>query len=591
MQLFHRYKTRFHLQTNTLSIADLFQHPTIIDHSQLISQTLNNTPSIGDFGWSSLNLIQGKRNNFLSLLSSIFCLFILAQASFAQERIFLDEQIRFASKNNNIMYLIPQLYRVTSITNHVSISRLRRAFQAVITRHHILRTALFLDTTGTIIQHYLDMTLTNDDMKLYGFSVINLPHGDNDDEHSIDVTINDIINHPDLFDLSQGRVLHCHILRHCRPADDLSFENDDLLSKGDWILFCTHHSAFDGASTFIFLRDLSLTYETDCLLPINDNTLQYIDYAVHERLMNVTSSQDFWHLQLAEYDLQRPLSLPVDRHRSSSDERSGLASVAQISFNDDVTTSFFNYTSSYQVTPFQLGLSIFYAFLFKLTHGQNDLCIACLNANRYRAELENMIGMFVATLPYRIQIDSQWSFDELVKHMQEKCLAILEHSHYPLQNILADTHLKQSNIEFFETLFDFVTISSDIDQLSLDRITLEQISLSQSSEVAKFDLMLKFVYDSTLNDGRSGLSCRFVCSRDLLDEITVAKMAQRFEHLVIQVFSSKFDTTQNEQSNIYISKLSLILPEEVKEMQGILFPRLSNILNEGMYISMLFSIG
>ena len=42
MQLFHRYKTQFHLQTNTLSIADLFQHPTIVGHSRnLFRQTLN----------------------------------------------------------------------------------------------------------------------------------------------------------------------------------------------------------------------------------------------------------------------------------------------------------------------------------------------------------------------------------------------------------------------------------------------------------------------------------------------------------------------------------------------------------------------
>jgi acyl-coenzyme A synthetase/AMP-(fatty) acid ligase/aryl carrier-like protein len=65
MKLFHRYKIQFHLQTNTLSIADLFQHPTIIGHAELIHQTLDNTQNIDNFAWSSLNLIQGKRNNLL----------------------------------------------------------------------------------------------------------------------------------------------------------------------------------------------------------------------------------------------------------------------------------------------------------------------------------------------------------------------------------------------------------------------------------------------------------------------------------------------------------------------------------------------
>jgi len=65
MKLFHRYKIQFHLQTNTLSIADLFQHPTIIGHAELIHQTLDNTQNIDNFAWSSLNLIRGKRNNLL----------------------------------------------------------------------------------------------------------------------------------------------------------------------------------------------------------------------------------------------------------------------------------------------------------------------------------------------------------------------------------------------------------------------------------------------------------------------------------------------------------------------------------------------
>jgi aryl carrier-like protein len=75
MQLFHRYKTRFHLQTNNLSIADLFQHPTITNHSKLISQTLGKTQNVDHLTWSSLNLVQCKKNNFLSLITSIYCLF------------------------------------------------------------------------------------------------------------------------------------------------------------------------------------------------------------------------------------------------------------------------------------------------------------------------------------------------------------------------------------------------------------------------------------------------------------------------------------------------------------------------------------
>jgi aryl carrier-like protein len=74
MQLFHRYKSEFHVETNTLSIADLFQHPTIVNHARLIHQSINNKQNIDDYPWSSLHITQGTKT-FLSLSSSIFIFF------------------------------------------------------------------------------------------------------------------------------------------------------------------------------------------------------------------------------------------------------------------------------------------------------------------------------------------------------------------------------------------------------------------------------------------------------------------------------------------------------------------------------------
>jgi hypothetical protein len=420
------------------------------------------------------------------------------------------------------------------------------------------------------------MSNTHNDIKLYGFSVINLRH----DEDNIDKTVDDIINHFNLFDLTQGCVIHCHILRCCRLDNDLLSENDDLLAEDDCILFCMHHSAFDGTSTSVFLRDLSLAYETDCSSPVNDGTLQYIDYTVYERAMDTTLSQEFWHSKLAGYNLEHPLALPVDRHRSSTDQRSGLASLAQISFNNKISTAFLNYASSHQVTPFQLGLATFYAFLFKLTHGETDLCISSVNANRYRPELEEMIGMFVATLPYRIQLDSQWSFDQLVQHVREKCLSILEHSHYSLQHILADVQLNQSNVSFLETVFDFITVSSEVGSFFLDGASLAQMSIKQSSEVTKFDFSMVFAYNPTSDDNQ--LCCSLVCSCDILDKTTVALISQRFEYFFDQIFGTSTSVSVMDDCMIPIKKLSILLPKEAKETEGIVFRRLKNTANEGM---------
>ncbi|CAF1397991.1 unnamed protein product, partial [Adineta steineri] len=585
MQLFHRYKIEFHLETNTLSISNLFQHPTISHHAQLIQQSINVMDTLNDYPWSPLHLIQGKQHNLywilLSTTYSSLSFLILARASFAQQRIFLDEQIRFSSNQTtmNNMYVIPLLYRISSTNDHVSITRLHHAFQCVITKHHILRTALYIeDTHGTIIQQCLDANIILDDhIKSRELTIVNLH---NDEHRHMSEIIGEILNEVDLFDLSKGRVIRCHILRHCRQSQDsISCENDDLLSENDHILVSIHHTMFDGASTSIFLRDLSLVYQSDGSLFMDENTLNYIDYSVHEHVMNMSLSREFWQLELKGYSIARQLSLPIDRQRSSTNQQgSGLASSAQITFDDEICTSFLNYASSHHLTLFQLGVSIFYVFLFKLTHGETDLCISSINANRYRNELQDLIGMFVSTLPFRVELDCHWSFDEVVKYVQEKCLSVIEHSHYPLQHILADLHVTQSNPAFLETMFDFITASKDMGHFRLNDANLEQVSLEKSAEVTKFDFSLRFEYNPASDDNQ--LSCSFVCSHDLFEKSTISKIAQRFQYMFEQLFQTQPSNTTVMNVSSLINKISLILPEEAEEMELAVFHRLDNIMNE-----------
>jgi hypothetical protein len=324
------------------------------------------------------------------------------------------------------------------------------------------------------------------------------------------------------------------------------------LTTGDIIIFTIHHSVFDGTSVSIFLNDLSIAYTNDCPLPVDENVIQCIDTAVHERLMDMTRSQEFWYSQLKDYNFTRSLGLPVDRHCLPTDYRSGFYFATQINFDDDISTAFLDYVILHHVTPFQLAITIFYAFLFKLTDGQDDLCFNFLHANRYRAELQNIIGMFVATLPFRIHLNSHWSFDKLVKHVQENCLSIFEHTHYPLQRILADFQLNYSNVSFLDILFEFLTVSPDINKFFLDGSNLEQVSVERLHEATLFDFNVMFVYHPAIESGK--LSCNIYGSRNVFDENTVNNIARRLQ----AVFSQIFTKSRADQ----IDKLSLALPDE-----------------------------
>ncbi|CAF4075009.1 unnamed protein product, partial [Adineta steineri] len=176
-----------------------------------------------------------------------------------------------------------------------------------------------------------------------------------------------------------------------------------------------------------------------------------------------------------------------------------------------------------------------------------------------------------------------WSFNELVQHVREKCLSILEHSHYSLQNILGDNGLNQSNASFFETMLKFTNVSEEyVDRLCWSGIDLENVTLEQPYEVALFDFMLSFIYNSRSKNNR--LSFNLICSSDLFDRITAVSINRRLLYCLEQLFSSNQMISQMDTCVTPISKLNLILPEEVEEIQAVIFLRSNSIVDQGMIV-------
>jgi hypothetical protein len=493
-----------------------------------------------------------------------------------QERVILDERIHLSLKDDEMVDIIPMVYRISSVDRSVSISRIRRALQAVVAKHSVLRTAIYLDTDGRLMQHCVNTDGIYDGQEHFGFTMCELS-----DSITVDAKLHEVLYNLTLLNLAKGRVIDCHIFRnqHCH---DLSPDNDDLLSNDDWIIFSIHHTVFDGTSASLFFRDFTVAYDTDCALPVDENAFEYIDYSIHERLMDMTLSQQFWYSQLYGYNFERPMFLPVNRSYLLTKGRIRDACSLEIQFDQNVSIAFRTYASLHQVTPYQLALATFYAFLFKMTNGESDICFLCLDANRYRSELQDMIGMFVATLPFRMKLDPCWSFDELVKHVKEQCLSIREHTHYPLQQMLADFHLSQSSVGFLETYFEFNVSSSDADELTLCGTSLEDHSDDVLLDDAFYDLEVLFECDPASDSG--GLSCIFSYALDIFDKTTADLMTRRFEHLYSQLFTTSSNDISIDKYVAPLRALSLILPEEIEEMQEIVFSRLSDVDNEGMFI-------
>ncbi|CAF4056366.1 unnamed protein product, partial [Adineta steineri] len=348
IQIYQYYRTLFSFDSETINTRSFFEHNTIAEHAKLLENI-------------KINSIEAKQWHTLHINQCI--------ASYAQQRIFLDEQVRFSDQ----IAIYNELLILQVTKGSLSVYRLLQALRCLLSKHKILRTSLvFNNDDGSLKQSITDKHLKFTLAAEQTFK----------SETELHKMISQTSTNPNLFDLSTGRVFYCQIVRQQMIPD----ENHDkeMITNSDVLVIGFHHAAIDQSSGSIFLNDLCHTYNSNMMWLDDEESLQYIDYSVHERLIDMTLSREFWRSQLNGYDQECRLSLPVDRHCLYSDQRSGYASIAHISLDNEISISFLSYASSHQVTPFQLGLATFYAFLFKLTYRQNDLCISCHNANRYR---------------------------------------------------------------------------------------------------------------------------------------------------------------------------------------------------------------
>ncbi|CAF4782344.1 unnamed protein product, partial [Rotaria sp. Silwood2] len=129
-----------------------------------------------------------------------------APASLAQERIYLDQHIRFSS-GKDYQYSIGAYNELTVlkiVTGTISMLRLRTAIQWVLTKHLTLRTSLdFNSDKSMLLQRITQIHQTFDFVPSQTF----------ENDNHLHELLRQINENPNLFDLASGHVFHCQLLQ------------------------------------------------------------------------------------------------------------------------------------------------------------------------------------------------------------------------------------------------------------------------------------------------------------------------------------------------------------------------------------------
>jgi acyl carrier protein len=314
------------------------------------------------------------------------------------------------------------------------------AFGQLIHRHESLRTS-FVMIGGQIVQRiHPEVTFT--------FEYCTLPT-----KHFI---------RP--FDLSQAPLLRVGWVTH---------ENNELT-----LLMDLHHIITDGVSQAVLIKELLGLCRGETL---PSHRLRYKDFSHWQQQWKTEEfkrQEAFW---LREFQDKIPCSnMPTDFPRPEVQCFAGEILIFELNKNE--TDKLKKIARKQSVTSFMMLLAVYYVFLSAVSH-QEDIVVGVPTDGRRYGDLDNIIGMFVNTLPLRNFPRREITFRTLLKNVKTKTLQALENQDYQfadlVQRLLSTRDARRNPI--FDVMFTFNNREDNTDDLNLENIL---------NKTARFDLIL-----------------------------------------------------------------------------------------------------
>jgi amino acid adenylation domain-containing protein len=388
--------------------------------------------------------------------------------SFAQERLWFLERLEPGGAVYNMPFAV-------TLRGPVSVSRLEQALTEVVRRHEALRTT-FAERGGAPVQIVLPPVPV--ELPIVSAEMAGQEAG-----------------RP--FDLEKGPLLRA------------------LLVDGDGestLILNQHHIVSDGGSVAILLRELSAAYNGE---PLAELPVQYADYAAWQRREGIgTRHLAAWREALA--GAPAALDLPTDRPRPAVQTSRGGAE--PFSVPEEVVRDLRAVARREGATLFMTVLAGFAALLHRFSH-QEDVVIGSPVANRDRAEIENLIGLFVNTLPLRADLSGNPPFAALLARVRETALAAYAAQDVPFEKLVEELQPRRDLSR--SPLFQVMLALEDGPGPQLLIPGVESRIRPLHSGTAKFDLTLAL---AGLPGDTEGLTGGLEYNADLFDAATVRRM-------------------------------------------------------------------
>jgi amino acid adenylation domain-containing protein len=382
--------------------------------------------------------------------------------SLAQERLWFFEQLEPGSPLNNI----PLAFRLEG--RGVDKSALERALNEIIRRHEPLRTA-FSARNGkavAIVQPEAPLAL-----KEFDFTTSPERVRDSEARRKIEESAR---TH---FYLSEAPLFRAELLR--------------LNENECWLLLVTHHLVCDGWSLGVFYRELASLYSASTQGKSARLPELSVNYSEYARLQREALKGDGLDVPLAYWKEQlkvaSPLAIPTDRPRPAVQSYRG--GMKEFALPAVLTEAISDLSRREGVTVFMVLLAALQTLLRRYS-GQEDIIIGSPIAGRNQLETENLVGVFLNSLPFRGDLTGDPTFHELLARTRRTALAAYAHQAVPFER-LVDALQPERDLSR-PPLFQVMLVLQNEPLRPLELKGLKLMPARVHSGTSKFDLSFSF---------------------------------------------------------------------------------------------------
>ncbi|MEO2255346.1 amino acid adenylation domain-containing protein [Paenibacillus amylolyticus] len=249
-----------------------------------------------------------------------------------------------------------------------------------------------------------------------------------------------------------------------------------------------HHIIVDGWSGYVWHEDTLDIYEKLAKgekYPVGRSS-NFLDFADNEKKYLASNryikDKKFW---LQQYqDFESPTTMPTSKFMTSE----SIGRRKSLHLNKELSDGIRERLHENRISINAWFVSLMLAYLYRTT-GENDLVIGTPVSNRSGSKEKSTLGMFVSTMPLRVQIDAMQSFDSFSKDVQRELISCYFHQKYPYDDLVKELELRKKGID---QLFSVVVNNSGTRIFKkLDNLTVTANEVHSGHQYYPFQLLIR----------------------------------------------------------------------------------------------------